>query len=61
VSVSTWCVMHVANAAGRLEAFEQELQRRRLMKEHRAAVALRLRRAFMAVAGNSPYRSSEVH
>jgi hypothetical protein len=58
---ATWCRLHAADAAARLELVEQRLQRRRLLREHRAAVADRLRRAWLVIEGGSPYRSREVH
>jgi hypothetical protein len=61
VPFATWCRLHAADAAARLELAEQQLQRRRLMREHRAAAAERFRRAWLVIQGGSPYRSREVH
>jgi hypothetical protein len=61
MAIDVFCRLHAAEVAARLEAFEQQLQRRRLVREHRYAVALRLRRAWSLVAGGSPFISREVH
>lgn len=37
MSLRTWFAVHAADVAERLEALEQELQRRRLVKERAAA------------------------
>lgn len=59
--LSTLFVVLAADTARRLDAFEQQLQRRRIVQEHQAAVLARRVAKWEAIEAHSPYRSNEVH
>lgn len=59
--LSTLFALLTADAARRLDVFEQQLQRRRIIQEHQAVVLARRIAKWEAVEAHSPYRSSEVH
>lgn len=59
--LSTLFALLAADTARRLDAFEQQLQRRRILKEHQAAVLARRLANWEAIEAQSPYRSKGVH
>lgn len=61
LSLDTFFRLQTADAARRLDVFEQQLQRRRLVAEHLAVVVARRLANWDLVEAASPYRSKEVH
>lgn len=59
--LGTFFYLRAADAADRLETFEQQLQRRRLIAEHQAAESARRFDVWQAIEAQSPYRSEGLH